>query len=217
MSGPSEPDDLSWYVHYEIARAVPLVRLVHQSRDRHRRYRLACRFTDYIDKALRDRLIRLGIVEVLCEILLDEDTYRFIDPPLAGEVDEYINVEAIVSDDDFRGAHAAHLVIGLQRYACCTVYYLMAFAEHIWPYKSRGIRLSHRACSRVLEDSLPRLWKMWWTKRVITTDPRVQRVPCLPATPENHVIMETLDVESFEDMVTYFNEDVITLRQEEIL
>ena len=79
-------------------RAVSTLRKVYRSKNWARRASYTSGFIIYDHEDYEsDILINFGMPELLMEILLDDDTYQFIEPSRTRETEEYINVDAIVS------------------------------------------------------------------------------------------------------------------------
>lgn len=87
-----------WYVKNAPRQAVSALRHVHETGDAATRFAFA---RDFIDPRISDAqwkiLIETGLPELLLDILSEDTTYQFIDPPPPGEQDEVVNLEAIVS------------------------------------------------------------------------------------------------------------------------
>ena len=93
-----DEEDYSWYLEHPAAlpRAVQAVRKMHQTGHRLKRYLFCLGFMMHHTPAAFDALIKSGMPELLTEIILDEDTYKFIEPPHPGDDEEFVNVLAVV-------------------------------------------------------------------------------------------------------------------------
>lgn len=94
MAG-SQQDNSIFHVSQALQLAVRATRIAHESRDVDARERFAFGFSACLIHS-EELLIDAGMPDLLLDILLEDDTYQFIDPPRLGEVDEFVNVNAIV-------------------------------------------------------------------------------------------------------------------------